>query len=78
MELDENRIKKWDQASDDMIETRTIVSRMEPHLKELNGTVAEIKGQQLLMKGAIAATLSIVAIAGTVFGAIELAIRTGG
>ena len=54
MELDSDRIKKWDVAADSMIEVKVIVSRMEPHLAELNGTVADLKGQQLVLKGMVA------------------------
>ena len=75
MELDSDRIKKWDVAADSMIEVKVIVSRMEPHLAELNGTVADLKGQQLVLKGMVAATMGIVTIAGTVSGIVAVIIR---
>ena len=75
MELDGERIKKWDRAADDTIATKVIVSRMEPHLEELNGTVAGLKGQQLVLKGMVAATMGIVTIAGTVSGIVAVIIK---
>ena len=78
MELDSDRIKKWDVAADSMIEVKVIVSRMEPHLEELNGTVADLKGQQLVQKGMLIATMGIVTIAGSAAGIVAAVIKLGG
>ena len=75
MELDSERVKRWDRASDAMIETRTIVARIETHVAEINGTVGGLKEESLIQQGMIkviraimAVTLAIISAAGTITG----------
>ena len=78
MELDDARIEKWDRAADDMIATKVIVSRIEAHVKELNGTVADLQGAQLVQRGMLMATMGIVTVTGATAGVVAAVIRLGG
>ncbi len=78
MELDDQRAKKWDRAVDDMIATKVIVSRIEKHVAEMNGTVAELQGAQLIQRGMLMATMGFVTITGATAGVVAVIIRLGG
>ena len=78
MELDDQRAEKWDRAVDDMIATKLIVSRIEKRVAEMNGTVAELQGAQLIQRGMLMATMGFVTVTGATAGVVAVIIRIGG
>jgi len=85
VELDDIRVKKWDQAAEDMIATKVIVSGIDKKVTALNGTVYSLRKEHLIQQGMLmtmrfimGTTLGLIGAGGTIAGIVLAVIKLSG